>query len=186
MQKQLLIILLSLVSTVGFGHETNKAFFEIIQKDSIVEVHCEFPWTIRSALMAYDTALENAKSKKDFENTFTKYITESLILTDNNGHNLALLGFSEVENNGHSHANNYLLTFKGSGITTLKNTIMFNVFDHQENYHTYKSGTRDFSFSTKNGSPTVNLNEEESAISKLWLLLGLVPILFLTLKFTRK
>ena len=186
MKKQLLVILISFISTFGFSHETNKAFFDIIQKEAIVEVHCEFPWTIRSALMAFDSSLEKAKHKSNFETAFNNYIRESLILTNSSGDNLEFIDFKEIENKGHSHANNYLITFKGSDIKTLKNTLMFNIFDHQENYHTYKSDTREFSFSTENGYPLVNLNEEESAISKWWLLLMIIPTIYLTIKFIKK
>ena len=186
MSKSILIIIFSFISTIGFGHETNKAFFEIIQKDSIVEFHCEFPWTIRNALIEFDTSLENSKSKKDFENAFMKYIKENLTPSNSDGINLKFVGFTEVKNEGHSHANKYLITFKGSDIKTLKNTIMFNIFNNQENYHNYKSNNRDFSFSTKNAKPNVNLNIEESEMSRFWMLLGLIPLLWLAFKLTRK
>lgn len=185
MPKSLLIIFLFTISTNGFGHETNKAFFEILHQDSIIEVHCEFPWTIRNSLMAFDTSLEYAKNKKDFEKAFYKYIKKNLILSNAKGENLELLGFTEIKKNNHFHAHNYLITFMGTDIKTLKNTIMFNVFNHQENYHTYKSDNRDFSFSTENDTPTVNLNEKELEFSMLWVLLGLITTITLTLKLAK-
>lgn len=186
MSKSTLIIMFFFISTIGFGHETNKAFFEIINKDSIVEFHCEFPWTIRRSLMAFDTSLVNSKSKKDFENAFKKYIKENLTPSNSDGINLKFVGFTKVKNEGHSHANKYLITFRGSDIKTLKNTIMFNIFNNQENHHTYKSNNRDFSFSTKNAKPNVNLSIEESEMPRLWMLFGLIPIVWLAFKLTRK
>ena len=45
-------------------------------------------------------------------------------------------GFKAIDKNGHSHQNDYVLTYKGNSVEEITNTIMFNINDNQVNYIT--------------------------------------------------
>jgi len=127
--------LLCIFTIFGYAHQVNRAYFTLLQKENTIEVEAEFPWTMRNVLITFNPALENATNKKDFEDSFVAYIRKNLILKDSNLNTLPYLEFKELDNNGHSHQNNYLIIFKGNDLFSITNTMMFNVFKHQINYN---------------------------------------------------
>lgn len=52
-----------------------------------------------------------------------------------NDDQLALVSVDEVKTQGHSHQNNFVFVFAGHNFDKVVNTIMFNIYDKQENYH---------------------------------------------------
>jgi len=177
MRAVLLFCFFSLNSNLGHAHETNEAFFAFIQKETTVEIEVEFPWTLRNALIEFNPLLENSTTKKEFENTFSNYIKETIILKDKNGKLLHYQGFIELETKGHSHQNRYLLIFKGTNLFEVINTIMFNVNDNQVNYNSITINSTEMTFKTKKGSNKFYINDSTTANYSYFLLL-LVPIIF--------
>lgn len=153
-------ILICAFNPFGYAHEVNEAFFKINQKENTVEIEAEFPWTMRNALIAFNPSLENATSKKDFENTFIEYIKANLILTDKKGNKLKYQEYRELKNSGHAHQNNYLIIFKGDELYEIINTILFNVYNNQVNYHTITSNSKQENFTTKKGEQRFILKKQ--------------------------
>ena len=145
------ISLLCLVMTVGYAHEADEAFFKLTQKEVTVEIEAEFPWSLRNALIAFDPSLATAKDKSAFENAFIAYLKANLILKNGNGKTFEFIGFTEIKNNGHSHQNTYVITYKGSDLQSVYNTLLFNINAEQENYHTLFVGTKQQAFVTTKG-----------------------------------
>lgn len=142
------------------AHKSNEAFFTFKQKNHVIEVEVEFPWTIRNALIQFNPELEITKNENHFEATFVKYIKKNLVLTDQEGVEQPFIEFKELENNnGHSHGNNFLLKFKGYEIVNVKNTMMFNLYDNQINYNKIDLINTNKSFITKMASPNFSLNK---------------------------
>lgn len=121
----------------SFAHEANEAFFWFRQKENYVEVEAELPWTMRNALLKFNPALENAKTKKEYQITFKEYLSTHLKLKNNQGKYLALTNVSFIVNKGHSHQNNYLLRFNGTDFSKVMNTVMFNLYKNQTNYNVF-------------------------------------------------
>lgn len=176
--KYLYIALFLVCGNSIFAHEPNEAFFTFNLGENQILVEAELPWSMRNALIDYNPNLEKSNNKQDFENTFVSYIRDNLILKDENGLVLEFQKFEELKNNGHSHQNNYLLTFKGNTLEEITNTIMFNTYSNQVNYNTITWNGR--KFKTSKNKTSFKLNEEnKSNLSHYWWLL-LLPILIIT------
>lgn len=118
-----------------YAHKTNEAFFRIVPKESVIEVETEFPWTLRNALLKFRPALENASDRSEFQIAFIDYLKANLKLIDSNGEFLDFVKFEEIKNLGNSHQNSYIITYKGTAFEKIENTLLFNIFDNQVNYH---------------------------------------------------
>ncbi|MFK5856550.1 MAG: hypothetical protein QM503_10495 [Bacteroidota bacterium] len=172
------------INTFGYAHETNEAFFNIIEKENTIEIQAEFPWTMRNALIAFNPSLENSTDKKDFENTFVEYLKANLILKDKNGDILKYQNYQELENNGHSHQNNYLIIFRGSDLFEITNTIMFNVYENQVNYNTITVNSNKITFKTKKGLTHFTLKKNDT---KYWYFSFLfIPIIYIAYRYSNK
>ena len=110
-----IVLLFFAFSGVGFAHDANKAFFNIQQKDNLVEVRAEFPWSIRNALLEAYPELEHSKSKADFDTAFFDYVKTNFELR-NEDSILKLIAVEEVTHNEHAHANAFIFLFEGTSI----------------------------------------------------------------------
>ncbi|MBU2929694.1 DUF6702 family protein [Winogradskyella psychrotolerans] len=134
MRSRFLLFIFVTLSTFSFAHDANKAFFTIQQKEAIVEVTAEFPWSIRNALIDASPGLENAKSQNDFDTAFFEYVQNNFQIR-NNGSSLKLLSVNDASHKGHSHQTNFVFLFEGTEFDDIKNTMMFNIYKDQENFH---------------------------------------------------
>ena len=128
------LVFMYLFVSSGFAHDANKAFFKIQQKDNVVEVQAEFPWSVRNAILEAYPELANSKSQEDFNNAFFKYVSTNLEIR-NGDFILELISIKEAAHEGHSHQNNFIFQYKGNAFDFITNTMMFNVYDNQKNYH---------------------------------------------------
>lgn len=169
-----------------FAHEPNVAFFTFNLKDDLITVEAELPWSMRNALIDYNPKLEKSTNKQDFEITFFEYIKHNLILKDTNGVVIEFQTFEELKNNGHSHQNTYLLTFKGKNLFEVTNTIMFNLYKNQVNFNTLTWNQT--KFKTSNNKNSFKLNEETTSgfTHKWWLFLIPFSIVILILILKKK
>jgi len=170
----------SIFNLFGYAHQTNEAFFTIIQKEKSIEIQAEFPWTIRNALIAFNPSLEKSTNNKDFENTFIEYIKENLILKDENGKTLKFQSFKELRNSGHSHQNDYQIIFKGSLLFEITNTIMFNIYENQVNYNTVTINSKQKIFKTKKGVTHFELIKSKKTNYWYLSILLLFPVAYFT------
>ena len=176
------LLLLFLSTKLLLAHEVNEAFFTITENGNTVEVEAEFPWTMRNALIAFNPSLEHATDKNEFESTFVEYIKTHLILKDINGNILEYLDFKQLENNGHSHQSNYLILFRGNKLHEVINTIMFNVNDNQENYHTIDHNTTGKIFTTNKQVNNFYV-PEYSSFNYWYVLLLLIPLFYIIKRY---
>lgn len=177
MRTVLLFCFFCLCSSLGHAHETNEAFFTYIQKENNVEIEVEFPWTMRNALIEFNPLLGNTATKTEFENTFSRYIIENIILKDKNGKLFQYQEFRELETKGHSHQNSYLLIFKGTNLFEVTNTTMFNVNDNQVNYNSITINSSETTFKTKKNSNQFYINESTTTNYRYFLLL-IIPLIY--------
>lgn len=183
MKNLLICCFVCLYSSFVVAHETNEAFFIITQKENTIEIKAEFPWTMRNALIAYNPSLENTAGKKDFEQTFMEYIKENLILKNKSGELLQFQNYKELDNNGHSNQNSYLIVFNGSDLFEVTNTIMFNVYDNQVNYN--KLAISKKTYKTSKATNHFNVNQKMESGNWYYLLL-IIPFIFLGNRFYQK
>ena len=182
MKYLLLFSFVCIFNVFGYAHETNEAFFTIIQKENTIEIKAEFPWTMRNALTAFNPSLKKSTNKDDFENTFVEYIKANLLLKDRNGNILKYQAYQELENNDHSHQNNYLIIFKGSDLFEITNTIMFNVYDNQVNYNTITINSKQETFKTKSGLTHFELSESMNTKNRYYFFL-FIPIIYIVYRW---
>ena len=177
----------------GFAHDANKAFFKIQQKDDVVEVQAEFPWSIRNAVLDAFPELENSNSQNDFDTAFFKYINDNFSISKGEGL-LSLVSVKEVNSQGHSHQNTVVFLLAGNNFDAITNTVMFNIFSNQKNYHEVDINKQHLEFitTTKKTSFKINLNvPSKSSIGKdtigiLLVLIFSILITFLFFKYRRK
>ena len=161
-----------------FAHDTNKAYFSISENDETTEVIAEFPWTIRKSVLKFAPELENSKSAKEFQNAFKKYLSANLLLKDAQNNLLELVSVEKVELERHSHQNDYKLIFEGNNVTSITNTILFNINSTQENFHTWKTNNENLKFITNIENNTFSYQSTKSySLSYLWLF-AILPILY--------
>ncbi len=166
----IIIFLLCVSAISGYAHDVNKAFFQITGKDGFTEVRAEFPWTLRAALVDFNPDLNNSSTTKvDFESTFLRYLDANLRLIDNKSNQLTVLDFTEIKEEGsHSHQSTYMITYGGTAIAEISNTVMFNIYDNQVNYNEAVVGEHTYSFKTTYGNEGVPLESVKDQ-SSWWL-----------------
>ena len=151
-----LLILFISISTLGFAHDANKAFFKIQQKENIVEVQAEFPWSIRNAVVEAYPRLESSKNQEDFDAAFFEYVKSNFKLRQNNSV-LKLISIEYDTQQGHSHQSNFVFVFEGNQVDSIKNTMMFNTYVNQENYHDILLDTEHIKFITSKDSSSFQM-----------------------------
>jgi len=174
-----------LLCVKGYGrHEPNEAYFIIIQKEAIVQIQAEFPWTIRKALLNEDASLKNATSKEEFDKAFFNYIKKHLILKDTSNKELDLLSVEELPKTGHNHGGTFLISFSGNEFKSVKNELMFNLYKNQQNHHEFSVSKKNkLEFSTTKIVPSFMVTEKFE-ISCFWLGMGLffLIVVFIIIK----
>ncbi len=185
MKSIILFCIVYLNSIFLFAHDPNKAFFIFTLKQNTVEVTAEFPWTLRNALLKFNPILEKSKSTKDFENTFIEYIKANLILKDSEGNVLTFNTFRNLKKTSHSHQNIYLLVFKGSNITEIKNTLMFDLFDNHTNNNIIQIDNKQIEFETTKEVPSYTLDNNQKKKNYPILIIFLIPLFVFGLRYLR-
>ena len=158
------IFIFLLFFQIGLAHESNKAFFNILQKEKIITIDAEFPWTIRNALIKFNPKLEQATTKKEFISTLKDYLNLNLVLIQNNGKRYDMINVKEMKKNNHSHQVNYIITFKGEDLHHLNNSLLFNLDNNQKNFHKLVYNSSELMFTTSLNNPTFKLPKNDSSI----------------------
>ncbi len=173
----------------GYAHDADKAFFTVQQKDHIVEVEAELPWSIRNALFVAFPELENSRSQVEFDTAFFKYIRNNFQIKQNDSI-LKLISVEEATHEGHSHQNNFKFLFEGNSFDFVKNMMMFNLNKGQENYHDILVEANHIKYITSFDSPSFQINS--SSETKFWntaqlgLLMAVIAVLGLFFFFKLK
>ena len=138
----------------------------------------EFPWSLRNALFLYCPALEKHNDSISMDVVFKEYLTANLILLDANGTPFELDSYEYLEMEGHMHQNTYKIIYKGENLHEIKNTIMFNLYFSQTNYHSFRESEAFFTTTSKSNLIVI------PTISNivLWMLLSLTVFMFIFIK----
>ena len=172
-----IVLLFFAFTSLGFAHDANKAFFNIQQKDNLVEVKSEFPWSIRNALLEAYPELEDSKSKADFNTAFFDYVKTNFELR-NGDSILKLIAVDEATHNEHSHANAFVFLFEGNAFDAIKNTMMFNVYKDQENYHDILAKEKHLKFVTSPDSQVAVVQSISERNGGNSIITGLIVVVF--------
>ncbi len=140
------------------AHEPNTAYFQIEALDSTIQVRAELPWTIRHALENFQPDLKESNSSANYEQAFLAYIKSHLVITGHSGKPMDLINYVELDNKGHSHQNDFLFHFKGSTISSVTNSILFDVYNSQKNYHYFNSTPEGIRYVTMPGEESFSYN----------------------------
>lgn len=164
------LILFSLFFIFGINsilaHKPNQAFFNIQETAQGIKVEAEFPWTLRNALIKFNPALEEAKHKSEFENTFFEYLKENLILKNSAKKAFVLKSVKELPRNGHSHQNSYLIEYEGSKLFSIENTLSFSIFDNQKNFHKVISNNLQYEYKTSKETPIFTVGAPSNIVNR--------------------
>lgn len=167
------------------AHEPNVAFFKFIETDTSVEVHAEFPWTLRNALLKFNPDLELATSREEFEQTLFSYIKTHLVLVNESGEPLQLLQMRQAQNKQHSHQNNFVFIFQGTGLKEVTNSIMFDLNENQSNYNTIETLTSKTTYKTTITN-TGFILEKGHSFNYLYVFVLAIPIAWIVWKKTSR
>ena len=167
------------------AHEPNVAFFKYVETETTIEVHAEFPWTLRNALLKFNPDLEHATSREEFEQALLSYIKRHLVLQNENGEGLQLIEIKTVQNKQHSHQNNFVLIFQGIGLKQVTNSIMFDLNENQSNYNTFESLTSKTTFKTTKTNRGFIL-ERNHFFNYLYVLVLAIPIGWFVIRKTSR
>ncbi|OUS01942.1 hypothetical protein A9Q86_04635 [Flavobacteriales bacterium 33_180_T64] len=157
----ILIVICAFIN-FGYAHDADKAFFVIEQKDNVVVVKAEFPWSIRTAVLRAFPELENSKEQHEFDTAFFSYIKDNFKIS-NASKALSLVSVREGVSKGHSHQNNYVLTFEGKYFDTVTNTIMCNLKKPQSNYHKLQFEGQHLEYMTTNKVTRFIINSRQES-----------------------
>lgn len=166
------------------AHDANKAFFVVTQQENEVIVEAEFPWTIRKAIFKEFPILETTKNQQVFDDIVFKYMNKYLQLYTRNNEKLLLKSVQYVKKEkGHSHQNNYVITFKGNSFFKVENRLMFNGIRNQKNYHTLLlNGEENQFITTEKNSWFTQKTAHKNRNLKWFTLVALASLLFIIYK----
>lgn len=143
-----LIAFLSLYTLQTAAHDPNKAYFEIEKSGNYWLVTCEFPWSLRNAVIDQFEYLEEEKDPKQFEKAFELYLTQNLVLHDEKGQALKLVQMEEVKSKEHAHSATFELRYEYKKLASIINTCLFNLYPNQTNFHKIHMEGSEMSFET--------------------------------------
>ncbi len=173
---KIIFSLLLIIPLLGKSHSPDVAFFHISEKNDSIIIKAELPWTIKRGLITYSPKLKNSKSIVDYKKEFFNYVKESLILTDKNNVTLKLHTVKEYTLKGaHQDQNNFTFSYSGNSLSSVKNTLLFNVFTSQRNFH-YISGDDDEKV-TKLDQPIFKLKSSDTSLIYILVTLSLLVII---------
>lgn len=182
--KYLIVLLLSL-PLLGLTHSPDEAFFTIHESNDTLIVKAELPWTAKQGLLTFSPELKASKKISDYKNAFFQYVQSSFLIENDLGNLLNLISVDEIHIEGaHTDQNNFIFKFLGNSPRKITNTILFNTFKSQQNYH-YLSNEKSNTHITTTENPSFKIPQKNYT---LFLLIGIALVLILsgTLYYTRK
>ncbi len=147
-----------MVNSFLLAHNPNEAFFTISVNGNFTEIVAELPWSVRNDLILSYPELENSKNDQDYKDAFQEYIQKKLILRNTRGEVLPFVNAIEEKHNGHSHQNNFRITFEGTRLYLIENSILFDSYINQKNYHFLMKENEKHTFVTSKESPSFTID----------------------------
>jgi hypothetical protein len=142
---------------VAYGHDPRQSFFIIHSDAESTEIHAEFPWSIRNALLDVYPNLESSGDRSAFDSMFFIYIKDNLLLYDDQDNLIPLSVIRKLPETGHSHQADYLLIYTDGQPFRIENTIMFNLYADQKNFHSGEVYDIPLNFITTSSQPVYQI-----------------------------
>ena len=146
------------------AHEAHQAFFEI-QETELKEINiwADFPWTLRDALIQFDSTLLTDKQEVVWSSAFERYVIQNFRVNNTNGNTLKFLSIEELANTHSGHSIRYNFKLEWGIIGEIENRLMFNVNGNQENYHKIIRKDGSVEFVTNRDSPNYLFKENHNS-----------------------
>lgn len=149
--KKLIVIVSLFISCFGMAHSPNIAYFDIECDSDKTVVIAEISWAIRNALLKNNPELEQSHIQSDFDMALFEYFETHLVFTNKNHETLPLKRVEKIPNQNHHES--FQLIYEGStALKEIKNTVLFDLFEHQRNENKIKYGGSQNNFSTSIGN----------------------------------
>lgn len=175
--------------TKGYSHDTHVAFFEIREIDSLaININADFPWTLRDALIQYDSILLSDRREETWETSFARYVSQHLIIYDINHRQLRLLSIENLRTRDRGHSVQYQFQFEKGIIRKIENRLMFNINLNQTNYHSIFTSGTNIVFTTNLHAPNFILENQKALnlVAIIWIFGGIFLSLLLVVTILLK
>lgn len=176
--KHWLIAFIAFLNFQCLAHSGKQAHFKIEKSDSIY-VTAEFPWTLRNALIEFDSTLIAARNQSEFHHAFYKYFPQNFQLL---GIDKELIIPSRIslippKQSTHSHSVSYLIVYPNVEINCIKNKVMLSYNSSHTNFNSLQLQGKIKQFETNKNLQQFCLQEpktESSIPIKLLMALGVL------------
>lgn len=152
------IILLNLTLSAS-AHNPAEAFFSLsFQGDSLI-VKGEIPYSLRAAIIASDSTLQDPISNKKWQSAVYRYLHSSLYLSTERSI-LKASNLGVLPQDGHAHQSRYqwIFNLKKQEQYRFNNKILHNIYPQAVNFHQLKLGDQELlKFQTNSSSSSFAL-----------------------------
>lgn len=183
MKKIGMIFISQILVLSSYAQDDQMAYFTYYVNNSI-QVEAELPESIDEALIAFDPTLKIAASQADYEETLMEYLSDHLILENEDGDTLAISSMKIIDEDSSHEDNLLLLTYEGDDLATVTNTILFDANEEQINYNTviHSAGQSDFKSTPEKAQFKVS---SQFAFRYLYLFIIAIPLVLLFIAETK-
>lgn len=163
---------------LSYAHAPDEAFFDIFESKGNLVVQIEFPWTIRKALLQAYPHLEQAQTQAEMEAGLLDYLKQNIQILDQQKQAFQLQSLIPIPNTStHGHGTLYQLNFdEYRPIHSIQNSIMFNSYPNQVNYHMLHTSKTALKFTTNQQVPSFVISAAATPPSN-WLLYTIITSL---------
>lgn len=175
------IILLNLTLSAS-AHNPAEAFFSLIfQGDSLI-VKGEIPYSLRAAVLASDSTLQDPISKKQWQSAVYRYLHSSLYISTSQSR-IKASNLGMLPQDGHAHQSRYQWIFilNKQEEYRFNNYILHNIYPQAVNFHQLKRGEQEplkYETDSKNSSFILQRAEKDFP-SQFWYIFAAVILLFI-------
>lgn len=147
------------------AHDAHQAFFGIRETElKLINIKADFPWTLREALIQFDSNLLVDKQEEVWRSALERYIIQNFIVYNSNGIPLKFLSIEESTSSHGGHAIQYNFSLEWGEIGEIENRLMFNINEDQENYHKISGNQGDIEFVTTTNNPNYIFDQSKKTI----------------------
>ena len=172
------ILLFLCLGTGLWAHDPHTAIYTFSEYSSTTEVTAEFPWLLRNAMMAFQPALKEAKTREAYMAVLKAYVSSHFVLSDKTGKSLPLIDIIEKKDPNH-HSGTFLMIFEGTEVAKVYNNILLDFSPKHQNFHTVQKAASPYSFITSGEIKTHWMDALQKM--NIPLLIGLFGLGFLVL-----
>jgi hypothetical protein len=141
-----------------------------------LEVEFEFPWTIRNAVLDFDSSLISSQSKSEMLQGVKRYLRHYFVIENEAGENLKITKLQE-RSNGSSHHYIIMATYSNNNtVQKIDNHLMHNISKEHVSYHYFKPKTNSPEWKTTYDKPRIVFYSSSSQSGDYIITLSLIII----------